>query len=217
MKEVREFLCGRWGRRGLPVRRSHTSHDGKRPLRGQRPFRPRRNKRPRRWRRPPTPCFALRVFSPFLQSLPKQKAPRMRWRAMRWGRSDSCAKSATCAERMLRTFPTLSLREGLFVKLLPCQKTKSPPRKAVDFLFWQGQKDSNPRHPVLETSVLPTELYPYTTEVLYHKCRDFATPFCKKIKKVRFCRRSGNQKGRSSLQRSFLFFNSFPCAPVSGR
>ena len=25
----------------------------------------------------------------------------------------------------------------------------------------QGQKDLNPRHPVLETGVLPTELYPY--------------------------------------------------------
>ncbi len=26
---------------------------------------------------------------------------------------------------------------------------------------WQGQKDSNPRHAVLETAALPTELYPY--------------------------------------------------------
>ena len=32
------------------------------------------------------------------------------------------------------------------------------------FLFlWQGQKDLNPRPMVLETSTLPTELYPYTT------------------------------------------------------
>ena len=29
------------------------------------------------------------------------------------------------------------------------------------FLFWQGQKDLNPRHAVLETAALPTELYPY--------------------------------------------------------
>ena len=28
-------------------------------------------------------------------------------------------------------------------------------------LFWQGQKDSNPRHSVLETDALPAELYPY--------------------------------------------------------
>ena len=27
--------------------------------------------------------------------------------------------------------------------------------------IWQGQKDSNPRHAVLETAALPTELYPY--------------------------------------------------------
>ena len=26
--------------------------------------------------------------------------------------------------------------------------------------FWQGRKDSNPGHPVLETGVLPTELHP---------------------------------------------------------
>ena len=31
--------------------------------------------------------------------------------------------------------------------------------KAVD--CWQGQKDSNPRHAVLETAALPAELYPY--------------------------------------------------------
>ncbi len=30
-------------------------------------------------------------------------------------------------------------------------------------ILWQGQKDSNPRHVVLETTALPTELYPYTT------------------------------------------------------
>ncbi len=29
------------------------------------------------------------------------------------------------------------------------------------FLFWQGQKDLNPRHAVLETAALPTELYPF--------------------------------------------------------
>ena len=27
--------------------------------------------------------------------------------------------------------------------------------------FWQGQKESNPRHAVLETAALPAELYPY--------------------------------------------------------
>ena len=34
--------------------------------------------------------------------------------------------------------------------------------KQASLLFpWQGQKDSNPRHSVLETDALPAELYPY--------------------------------------------------------
>ena len=39
------------------------------------------------------------------------------------------------------------------------KKRKKHP-KAL-FPFWQGQKDLNPRHAVLETAALPTELYPY--------------------------------------------------------
>ena len=36
----------------------------------------------------------------------------------------------------------------------------------VNYYFtWQGQKDLNPRHPVLETGVLPTELYPYVFDL----------------------------------------------------
>ena len=35
------------------------------------------------------------------------------------------------------------------------------------FVFlWQGQKDSNPRPMVLETSTLPAELYPYRTHTI---------------------------------------------------
>ena len=33
--------------------------------------------------------------------------------------------------------------------------------KLVKYFLWQGQKDSNSRHAVLETAALPTELYPY--------------------------------------------------------
>ena len=33
-------------------------------------------------------------------------------------------------------------------------------RRSASFL-WQGQKDLNSRHAVLETAALPTELYPY--------------------------------------------------------
>ena len=39
------------------------------------------------------------------------------------------------------------------------RKTKRSP--IGDLNVWQGRKDSNPGHPVLETGVLPTELHPY--------------------------------------------------------
>ena len=38
------------------------------------------------------------------------------------------------------------------------QRKKAPKNRCF---FWQGQKDLNPRHAVLETAALPTELYPY--------------------------------------------------------
>ncbi len=37
---------------------------------------------------------------------------------------------------------------------------------AIPISFWQGQKDSNPRPLVLETSTLPTELYPCAQRIL---------------------------------------------------
>ena len=39
-------------------------------------------------------------------------------------------------------------------------KSNRDPKAAVRF-WWQGQKESNPRHAVLETAALPAELYPY--------------------------------------------------------
>ena len=33
---------------------------------------------------------------------------------------------------------------------------------------WQGQKDSNPRHAVLETAALPAELYPFVRMLCYY-------------------------------------------------
>ena len=38
------------------------------------------------------------------------------------------------------------------------QRKKAPKNRCF---LWQGQKDLNPRHAVLETAALPTELYPY--------------------------------------------------------
>ena len=53
--------------------------------------------------------------------------------------------------------PARSARLG-FIQFNP-NKTKKTPEGV--FLLWQGQKDLNPRHAVLETAALPTELYPY--------------------------------------------------------
>ena len=39
-------------------------------------------------------------------------------------------------------------------------KKEKPALKKDWLFFWQGQKDSNPRHVVLETTALPSELYP---------------------------------------------------------
>ena len=45
----------------------------------------------------------------------------------------------------------------------PCTTCKKKPGRNTVFPpgLWQGQKDLNPRHAVLETAALPTELYPY--------------------------------------------------------
>ena len=48
-----------------------------------------------------------------------------------------------------------------------CWKTKNINKKVLKtlgfqhFFIWQGYKDSNLGHAVLETAALPTELYPY--------------------------------------------------------
>ena len=34
-------------------------------------------------------------------------------------------------------------------------------KRIYRLFLWQGQKDLNPRHAVLETAALPTELYPF--------------------------------------------------------
>ena len=52
-------------------------------------------------------------------------------------------------------------------------------RKSGASFIWQGQKDSNPRHAVLETAALPAELYPYvlSTSLLYKKTRRKSSPW----------------------------------------
>ena len=55
------------------------------------------------------------------------------------------------------------MRTGVLASLGRLFSLVVPPKKGVpkDVPFWQGQKDLNPRHSVLETDALPTELYPY--------------------------------------------------------
>ena len=54
----------------------------------------------------------------------------------------------------------------LHLNFLPLKRLKARRYElwGVDIYFvpqvWQGQKDLNPRHAVLETAALPTELYP---------------------------------------------------------
>ena len=62
-------------------------------------------------------------------------------------------------EFALQTSPRLGFASHVISQnFLPLPKQKG--RRLATFLFWQGQKDSNPRPMVLETSTLPTELYP---------------------------------------------------------
>ena len=58
------------------------------------------------------------------------------------------------------------LRNLPFFRRLACQTAFFIVRIDFDRTVWQGQKDSNPRPMVLETSTLPAELYPYRTHTI---------------------------------------------------
>ena len=73
----------------------------------------------------------------------------------------------------------LSIKRWIFIPCAVLKMIKQKPwNHAVSrLLVWQGQKDLNPRHAVLETAALPTELYPYIkfflteiTLILYIYC-----------------------------------------------
>ena len=52
------------------------------------------------------------------------------------------------------------------ITILPHKRPKSSEiTRFQNFSDWQGQKDLNPRHSVLETDALPTELYPYIIQL----------------------------------------------------
>ena len=58
-----------------------------------------------------------------------------------------------------------------FVRNRVRKSNKKTEKSLVNVVFtrlfiWQGQKGSNPRHAVLETAALPTELYPYKNSLI---------------------------------------------------
>ena len=58
-------------------------------------------------------------------------------------------------------FPVIWIKNKGFIKPLFCNNS------------WQGWQDLNPRHAVLETAALPTELHPYGALKL-----DYYTEYC---------------------------------------
>ncbi len=61
-----------------------------------------------------------------------------------------------CHRQRSRVLP--GTRVPRFKNFTHKQKIQAPQKRCL--YFWQGQKDLNPRHAVLETAALPTELYP---------------------------------------------------------
>ena len=70
---------------------------------------------------------------------------------------------------------------------------KTPESGLLSGVLEQGQKDLNPRHAVLETAALPTELYPY---VIYIYLYDFI--IIAQIKKIVKC----------FFEKNFYFFDN---------
>ena len=67
--------------------------------------------------------------------------------------------NATVPQAKPQTSPRARVARTRFLKTFcPAKKIRDGNRHPLS--FWQGQKDSNPRPMVLETSTLPTELYP---------------------------------------------------------
>ena len=86
--------------------------------------------------------------------------------------------------RMRKKSKIYAIENGTVNRKPPPQNTKKPgiPRNSGPSL-WQGQKDSNPRHAVLETAALPAELYPYRLMLHYYttlriRCQPFFCNFC---------------------------------------
>ena len=78
--------------------------------------------------------------------------------------TESCAFSTrlrTCFAKNSSLNCFLNARSPpLGFKSICSKRKKTAKPKGLTVFLWQGQKDLNPRHVVLETTALPTELYP---------------------------------------------------------
>ncbi len=127
----------------------------------------------------PTTRSACRKFNPIAQTKKKKSRKTTlflfgRGRRTRTSASAYASHTDRSATQFLAKFgtrrPLLAKNDTLY-RFLNAQtltgshpfysKRKPHPLQKQQVRFWQGQKDSNPRHAVLETAALPTELYPY--------------------------------------------------------
>ena len=90
---------------------------------------------------------------------------------------------------MWRSHTSFAQRTSLGEAVIICRRqTSFKKRTFVDrqkcVFCWQGLEDLNPRHSVLETDVLPTELNPYERCILYQTKSALSRCFYKKLDKL---------------------------------
>ena len=92
---------------------------------------------------------------------------KSRFRGFRSLRSEKIAKWIGIFPKKSRDEKTGDISRNLpFSRRLARQTAVFIVRIDFDHTTWQGQKDSDPRHAVLETAALPAELYPYRSGYL---------------------------------------------------
>ena len=111
-------------------------------------------------------AFASRIWSTSLTACMKQQ---LRCREAKRAETSPCGEATLHRVKPCFIFHA---RQRASLKKADCFR---------NLLFsWQGQKDSNPRPMVLETSTLPTELYPYVPKyyiIFYCSCQYFLLKF----------------------------------------
>ena len=141
----------------------------------------------------------------------RQYAPAMHTAFMAGVQGQRCRQSLPCISS---TWPNRRFGVSLIspVLVLFLIQKNSTHLRCIPF-FWQGYKDSNLGHLVLETNALPTELHPYIKAVLsiILNCSENVNTFCRKFYKILLALRSA----LSSHKKSSKTF-SFYCALWNG-